>query len=323
MSPSLSHAQCRPIVIVRLPNWIGDVVLLLPALVQLARLADLQLLGRRWAPDLLADYGWPCHVYPKRILDRINLIRKLKNLRTDAFGLCVPTSFSSALEFRLAGLPALGCAREGRSWLLKRALPFDDSIHMREHYRRLIKALHTQLSGQETPFFLDDANLRLSRNSMDQAAQALVKAGIGKTYVVACPVCSGGLENQDRSWPEFPALVDTLIAQGIPVVTCPGPGEEAFVRSWHASALCLADLPVSTYAAVLGGASCVISIDTGAGHIAASLGVPVISILGATSPMRWGIHGARTRILREWPNWPTQETVLKLMETCGLPSFAR
>jgi heptosyltransferase-2 len=36
--------------------------------------------------------------------------------------LCLPFSFSSALEFRLAGLRAIGHAHEGRSLLLSRSL---------------------------------------------------------------------------------------------------------------------------------------------------------------------------------------------------------
>ncbi len=107
-TPHEPHNRPRPVVVVRLSNWIGDVVLMLPALVRLSRIADLQLVGRRWAPDLLAAYGWPCHVYPAKLKERVRLLRSLKQPGVPAHGLCVPTSFSSALEFRLAGLPASG-----------------------------------------------------------------------------------------------------------------------------------------------------------------------------------------------------------------------
>ena len=49
----------RPL-IVRLRNWVGDVVLSVPLLQRLdAAGYQLQLLGRAWAQDLLAGPGWP------------------------------------------------------------------------------------------------------------------------------------------------------------------------------------------------------------------------------------------------------------------------
>lgn len=312
-TPPQSTLPRRPVVVVRLSNWIGDVVLMLPALVWLSRIADLRLVGRRWAPDLLAAYGWPCHVYPAKLKERVRLLRSLKQPGVPAHGLCVPTSFSSALELRLAGLPAIGYAREGRSPLLKQALPLDHTIHMREHYLRLFQAMSLRLGGPDTPPQPDDATLRLTPAAHAQAQQALRNAGITVPFVVACPISSGGLENTARSWPHFPALVQQLAARNIPVVTCPGPGEEAALRAWSADVTCLPGLSVSAYAAVLAEAQCVVSIDTGAGHMAASLGVPVISVLGATLAHRWGIQGPRVHTVCQWPQWPSHEAILELI----------
>lgn len=305
----------RPVVVVRLSNWIGDVVLMLPALVRLSRMADLRLVGRRWAPDLLAAYGWPCHVYPAKLKERVRLLRSLKQPGVPAHGLCVPTSFSSALEFRLAGLPAIGYAREGRSPLLKQALPLDHTIHMRAHYDRLFRAMEARLGHPDTPPQPDDARLCLMPEAHAQARKALHDAGIGTPFVVVCPISSGGLAHTERTWPHFPALARQLAARHIPVVTCPGPGEEAAVRSWSDDAICLPNLPVSVYAAVMAAAGCVVSIDTGAGHIAASLGTPTISVLGVTLPERWGIQGPDVQIVRHWPEWPAAEAILGLMPT--------
>ena len=312
-TPPQSPLPRRPVVVVRLSNWIGDVVLMLPALVRLSRIADLRLVGRRWAPDLLAAYGWPCHVYPAKLKERVRLLRSLKQPGVPAHGLCVPTSFSSALEFRLAGLPAIGYAREGRSPLLKQALQLDHTIHMREHYLRLFQAMCLRLGGPDTPPQPDDATLRLTPAAHAQAQQALRNAGITNPYVVACPISSGGLENTARSWPHFPALVQQLAARNIPVVTCPGPGEDTALRAWSADVTCLPGLSVSAYAAVLAEAQCVVSIDTGAGHMAASLGVPVISVLGATLAHRWGIQGPRVHTVCQWPQWPSHEAILELV----------
>ena len=118
----------RPL-IVRVRNWVGDVTLAVPMLQRLADAGfDLQLLGKGWARDLLAGHGWPVHVLPATTRERVALLRQVKREAqaqgaTSVQALCLPDSFSSALEFRLAGLPALGHAWEGRRLLLARAVP--------------------------------------------------------------------------------------------------------------------------------------------------------------------------------------------------------
>ena len=50
---------------VRLPNWVGDACMALPALRELdARGAVLSLAARGWATDLLAGHGWPVLALP-------------------------------------------------------------------------------------------------------------------------------------------------------------------------------------------------------------------------------------------------------------------
>jgi heptosyltransferase II len=118
-STHTTHTTQRPL-IVRLRNWVGDVTLGLPLL---QRLADagyrLTLVGKPWARDLLAGHGWPVHVLPKTLADRVRLLRALRAsaLTQDAGfdkrinALALPYSFSCALDMRLAGLRALGHAQ--------------------------------------------------------------------------------------------------------------------------------------------------------------------------------------------------------------------
>ncbi len=99
--------------VLRLRNWVGDVTLGVPALQRLADAGyDLTLVGKGWARDLLAGHGWPMHVLPATWRERVSLLRRLRaeakaadpgfDRRLNA--VCYPYSFSSALEFRLAGL---------------------------------------------------------------------------------------------------------------------------------------------------------------------------------------------------------------------------
>ena len=60
----------RPL-IVRLRNWVGDVVLGIPLLQRLEDAGyQLQLLGKGWARDLLAGHGWAVETLPATVRER-------------------------------------------------------------------------------------------------------------------------------------------------------------------------------------------------------------------------------------------------------------
>ena len=133
----------RPL-IVRIRNWVGDVVLGLPALRLLqAQGYALHIVARgSWAPSLLAAYGWPVHVQTKALNAKVQQLRDIASqcAKQDASfkrrdnALLLPVSFSSALEMRLAGLRAVGVAKEGRTLILARAVPWCDQGHELERY---------------------------------------------------------------------------------------------------------------------------------------------------------------------------------------------
>ena len=121
----------RPL-IVRLRNWVGDVVLTVPALRLLQSHGyELELVGKGWAASLLAGEGWPVHARPRTLRARIAQLKALgraaravdPDFDSRENALVLPPAFSAALEMRLAGLKAVGNATEARSMLLKRALP--------------------------------------------------------------------------------------------------------------------------------------------------------------------------------------------------------
>ena len=79
-------------------------------------------------------------------------VRLLRRMRRDAIAadpgfdrrinaVAFPYSFSSALDMRLAGLRAIGHAREARGWLLARSVPRPEQRHELEVYWHLGSAL--------------------------------------------------------------------------------------------------------------------------------------------------------------------------------------
>ncbi len=306
----------RPLV-VRLRNWVGDVTLAVPLL---QRLADsgyaLQLLGKGWARDLLAGHGWPVHVLPRTLRERVALLRGLRRqalaqdrlLNRRIAALCLPDSFSSALEFRLAGLPALGHAWEGRRWLLRRAVPRPAGLHELEVYWRLGDAL----LGAEAP--LPSAiSLRLSPGHLTQAQALRQQHGIEAGCIVICPFAGGTWNQQDKTWPAFAAFAaEDLPRLGRRVVVCPGPGdEETAARQHFPTATLLPDVALGTYAALLRDAALMISNDTGPGHMAAAVGAPLVSVMGPSDPSLWRPWGTRVQVLGGHGRWPTRADVLR------------
>lgn len=303
--------------IVRLRNWVGDVTLGLP---MLQRLADegyaLQLVGKGWARDLLAGHGWPVHTLPKTWRERVALLRRLRDeavaidpgftRRLNA--LCLPYSFSSALEFRLAGLRALGHAYEGRSPLLGRAVARPRGVHELLVYWQLGDAL----LGQDAP---PPAHIGLRVSDAHRMqAQALREAHcLAPGCIFICPFAGGTWSGQDKTWPAFAEFAaQVLPGFGRGVVVCPGPGEEAVAHSQFGSAKVLTGVGLGTYAALLQGAALMVSNDTGPGHIAAAVGTPLVSVLGPSDPTLWRPWGPAVQIVQAATGaggWPTPAQV--------------
>jgi heptosyltransferase-2 len=89
----------KPSLIIRLPNWIGDAIMCLPALLQLQKLnIPLILLGRPWIHELFKHLDIPMLSCPKSKNATIKVLKTIpaKNI------LLFTNSFSSAMVARLA-----------------------------------------------------------------------------------------------------------------------------------------------------------------------------------------------------------------------------
>jgi len=317
----------RPLV-VRLRNWVGDVTLGVPALVRLAEAGyELHLVGRGWARDLLAGHGWPVHTLSGTMRERVALLRRL-GADADAvdpgFGerlnaVCFPYSFSSALEFRLAGLRAVGHAYEGRSLLLARAVRRPAGVHELAVYWHLASAL----LGADAPL-PERIGLQLAPAHREQAQALRRRHGIERGCIVICPFAGGTWSKQDKTWPEFAAFAATELPRlGRTIVICPGPGEEGIARERFAGACRLEGVGLGAYAALLADAALMVSNDTGPGHIAAAVGTPLVSVLGPSDPQLWRAWGPSVTLLRGTGGWPARDDVAAACSRALGPAHAR
>jgi len=303
----------RPL-IVRLRNWVGDVILGVPALHLLQQHGyRLELLGKGWARSLLGGEGWSHHTRPKKLLDAVKLLRNLRDtaaaqdpgFRSRENALTLVTSFTGALEARLAGLKAVGYGQEARGFLLARTEPITYGGHALVSYWEL--ACRFLRIEQPPP-----ASIELKTAPADQQkADALVaQHGLGERFVVICPFAGGTFEHLDKTWPHFADFTRALLAQGRRVVALPGPGEEGIIEQHHAGVTMLPGVDLGTYGGLLRRAALVVSNDTGPAHLAAAVGAPVLSVLGPTKPEQWAPWGPTVHIVRRWPEWPSADEVV-------------
>jgi heptosyltransferase II len=307
-------AESRRPLIVRLCNWVGEVVLSMPALRRLEGAGyELYLVGKGWSPALLEGSGWQVLVRPKGLGVAVLQLRDLKTQlaatmpspRAAARALLMTKSLSSALETRLAGLAAAGYAHDGRSLLLAAAYSLPHFEHASHAYWHLVD----RFLGEQAPY-PKVAELSPSA-AQGQAADSILASRqlVANKYVLLCPLSGADDKDGRKVWPGFAELGRLLHARSVPLVVCPGPGEEQVAAAVLPQALQLTGIDLGIYAALLERAQCVVANDTGPGHLAAAVGARCLSIYGPQSVAAWSPLGRRVELLHLPSAWPDVASV--------------
>ncbi len=305
--------------IVRLPNWIGDVCMALPALQALdSGGARLHLIGKGWAADLLAAHQWPVTPMPKSLMAGAAMLRSLPvdslPVNSPRRGLLLTNSLSSAAAFRFAGIAALGHRGDGRSLLLGRGLPRPTGLHEVEVFWRLACAAADWIGLPALPRPAPASlGLRLTPEHQASALAALRQAGIQgppNRLIVLGPLSVGTTGGQSKRWSGFAELARQLSDRGIVTLTCPGPGEEAQAMAAAPCAIALPGLGLGAYAALCRLAGLTVANDSGPMHLAAAVDAPVIGIFGPSSPARTRPWGGQSTCLGGDGVWPDLATVM-------------
>ena len=296
-------------ILVRLPNWLGDVLLARPLLHALraslpeARIAAvapatlLELLAGEGAIDL--PHPWP----PDREA-RSRLTRVLREWRPDV-ALVLPPSFSSAmLAWRTGARERVGYAHEGRGVLLTRALqrPARGERHLADEYLELGRKLGVSgtACARELP------TLRLAEAVRESARSAHERLGLtARDFAVLGPAA---LYGPAKRWPpeRFAAVGRSLVARGLEVLTC-GTRDEAAVceqvaREIGAGARSIAgDTSLPELAGLCAAARIAVCNDSGLAHLCAALSVPTVAVFGSTSSAWTAPLGRAVRIVQRPP----------------------
>ena len=171
---------------------------------------------------------------------------------------------------------------------------YTDTIHIThdletnlqaETYQAIVRGL-AGLDGHEKPVFA-----RITPEADDEADALLAQLPDAQKRIALCVKGTFPL----KTWPKeyFVEVVDRLAAKydaAFFIVGAPGDrpyADEVIAAMHHPVMNFCGDTSLVSLAALLGKSDLLVTVDTGATHIAATTGVPMVTMYGCTSPKRW------------------------------------
>lgn len=285
------------------PSSLGDIVLALPALTALRKSFPDARISWLIRPEFAEVLQGHPHLDDIILFDRNYLGKAWFNPR--AFGSLLSLivmirkrEFDAVIDlqglFRTASLSLLsGCkkrfglstAREfAHLFYTHRVIRRPECIHLVDYYLEVVKAA----GGRNT-----DVEFVFPENAEaeNEASRLLKEKQVDiDSYAVLIP----GSAHREKCWPveRFAALADKISAEfGLSMVAAGSRSEKKIVQALKDRAnVNITDLAgltsLSGLIALLRNARLVVGNDTGPGHIAAALGVPLVMIFGRANPAR-------------------------------------
>ena len=292
-------------ILVRVPNWIGDAVMCLPALMDIRQCfvkAHITILARPTIAEMLREQ---CGINDVLVFENqtnhrgiFGLLKLSHRIRKRAFDTAVlfQNAFEAAVLTAVSNIPTrIGYATDGRGWLLSQSVqrPSDRSFHQTHYYQQLVAAITEQPSKDRIP--------QLVVSEKDQKlCEATFPEVCVPPNVLLIGINPGSIYGSAKRWlPErFAEVGDRVVAHvlkehpeysSVRCLLVGGKGEESLGRE-------IADR-MSSQPIVLSGKTSIrelmcilrrctllITNDTGPMHLAQALEVPVVAIFGSTDP---------------------------------------
>ena len=281
------------------PGALGDVLLALPALAHLGRLAPDLRRVLAVSPRLAALLDGSPYAEETVDLDRLGLHR-LFTMEGDPAVVDRLAAHDPIVSWLGAGDPAyrghlaaLG-PRLGRRVVIARATPAPLSgRHASWHL------LDTLAPLGPSPEALPPVRITAGAGERAWAAGWLEDRGLPPAGVL---ILHPGAGSAAKIWPDFAALARRLAGAGRPVVVVTGPADAAVAARLVAEAAVpeariARDLSLRQLAALFERAAVVVGSDSGLSHLAAVVGCAVVALFGPTDPRTWAPLGPRVTVL--------------------------
>lgn len=280
-----------PRILVVAPNWIGDALMAQPLLARLREKqpgAQLDVLAPEWVapvarrmPEVGEVIAVPFRHGRLQLRSRWRLGRSLR-ARGYAHAIVLPNTWKSALVPFFAGIALRsGYVGESRYGLLNQ-LYRKQAAPMNLHYARL-----SEPPGTEPAAPLPQPKLGVSA---EEIASVKAKFRLGSPYVALCP---GAEYGPAKRWPYFAGLSKEIYREKA-ILGSAGDAEAA--QGIEGTNL-VGRTSLDEAIALLAGAACVVSNDSGLMHVAAALGRPQVALFGSSSPEHTPPQSAAARVL--------------------------
>jgi len=299
-------------ILVRATNWVGDVVMMLPALEAVRDIfpaSAITVLARPWVLPLFENHPAVDGVLPIDTgkgypADLPEVVRTVARIRRSGFDLAIlfQNAFEAAFISFLGGIRLrVGYNTDGRGFLLTHPVARDPRVlqgHQVQYYLSILRAVGWE-AGEREP------RLHVPEKAQKAAQELLVSMGIreGDFLLGLAP---GAAYGPAKRWPmeRFAAVGDRAAsAWGAKVVLL---GTEAEKGLCEALGKAMTHAPIDlSNRTGLGEAMAMIrrcrlfvSNDSGLMHIAAALNVPTVAVFGSTDPAATGPRGRNARVVR-------------------------
>ncbi len=297
-------------ILIRTPNHLGDCIMALPMIGEVREAypgSQVSLL----APAMLADvFKQNLSVdqiisIPKEHLHGLIAVMKIKELiQNHKFdvGYILPPSFGAAAGFKLASVSErIGYVTDGRRLLLTKPLPSPEPINS-EHRSRLYFNLLLRGSGNEIEY--GNPKLFLNDTDMESAAAILSQFRIEDQQPLAVIAFRAVAESRRWGIENYIKLTKQLVADHrLKVVLVGTAGDQSDGDRIVASAstgevINLAGkTSIRDSAAIMSHASFFVGNDSGAAHLAAAVGTPLVVLSGADDPKSTSPISPRKQII--------------------------
>jgi len=288
-------------ILIRATNWVGDAIMALPALHAVRKRfpeAEIAIVGRPYVADIYRDQEICDHLIAydpsgshKGFSGRELLAAELRAQKFDV-ALLLQNAFDAAWLAWRASIPErIGYARDARSFLLTKAVPLprhgEIPAHERFYYLELLRRTGWLDVVQDESFI----GLHVPAEKRRIADEFLCKSGV-RQGVTRIAIGAGASYGSAKCWPpsRFAEVANRLQSEADADVILFGTTAEANVSTAISAELrrppidltgktAITDLP-----ALLSLCHLFIGNDSGAMHVAAAVGLPIVGVFGPTDP---------------------------------------
>jgi heptosyltransferase II len=305
-------------ILLRATNWVGDAIMALPALRAVRKRfpdAGIAIVARPYVADIYRDQAICNQLLaydPKGLHAGISGRERLASeLRAQKFdvALLLQNAFDAAWLAWRAKIPErIGYARDGRSFLLTKAVPLPRTgeipAHEQFYYLELLRRAGWLDSIQDETLI----DLRVPEEKRRGANEFLCKFGVRRD-ALRIAIGAGASYGSAKCWPpsRFAEVANRLQSEADADVILFGTAAEASVSAAISAEMrrspvdlagktAIADLP-----ALLSQCHLFIGNDSGAMHVAAAVGLPIVAVFGPTDPVGTAPVTPRSNIVQQKP----------------------